>query len=160
MDWDGLTAGTEYYAYVIGIKADGTYTTEPFKTSFKTIEEKKSKVSVSTAMKAWMLDENAESWMLEKYPANKTNYNLSFDAVPYASAGKLYVKTFTGTDEWAGKSSEELVTLLLKETPTLAQKIITDILHANIDTIRLLLAERCSMYMLSHTTQITSLQIF
>lgn len=122
VDWEGLTAGTEYYAYVIGIKADGTYTTEPFKTSFKTIEEKKSKVSVSTAMKAWMLDENADSWMLEKYPANKTNYNLSFDAVPYASAGKLYVKTFTGTDEWAGKSSEELVTLLLKETPTLAQK--------------------------------------
>ena len=69
-----------------------------------------------------MLDENAPSWMLEMYTTDKTNYNLSFDAVPYASAGKLYVKTFTGTDEWAGKSSEELVTLLLKETPTLAQK--------------------------------------
>ena len=27
----GLTEGTDYYAYVIGIKADGTYTTEPFK---------------------------------------------------------------------------------------------------------------------------------
>lgn len=123
VDWEGLTAGTEYYAYVIGIKADGTYTTEPFKTSFKTIEEKKSKVKVTTLMKAWMLDENAEAWMLEKYPnTDKTNYNLSFDAEPYASAGKLYVKAFTGTDEWAGKSSEDLVTSLLKETPTLAQK--------------------------------------
>ena len=123
VDWEGLTAGTEYYAYVIGIKADGTYTTEPFKTLFKTIDEKKSKVKVTTLMKAWMLDENAEAWMLEKYPnTDKTNYNLSFDAEPYASAGKLYVKAFTGTDEWAGKSSEDLVTSLLKETPTLAQK--------------------------------------
>lgn len=109
VDWDGLTAGTEYYAYVIGIKADGTYTTEPFKTLFKTIDEKKSKVTVSTAMKAWMYDE---------YYPGKTNYNLSFDAEPYASAGKLYVKAFTGTDEWAGKSSEELVTLLKQESPT------------------------------------------
>lgn len=119
----GLTAGTEYYAYVIGIKADGTYTTEPFKTLFKTIDEKKSKVTVSTLMNAWMLDENAPDWMLEKHPdTNKTNYNLSFDALPYASAGKLYTKAFIGTDEWAGKSSDELVTLLLKETPTLAQQ--------------------------------------
>lgn len=94
---------------MIGIKADGTYTTEPFKTLFKTIDEKKSMVTVSTAMKAWMYDE---------YYPGKTNYNLSFDAEPYASAGKLYVKAFTGTDEWAGKSSEELVTLLKQESPT------------------------------------------
>ena len=89
-----------------------------------------------------MLDENAEAWMLEKYPnTDKTNYNLSFDAEPYASAGKLYVKAFTGTDEWAGK-------------------IITDMLPANIDMIHLLLAERCSTYMLSHTTQMTFHQTF
>lgn len=116
VDWDGLTAGTEYYAYVIGIKADGTYTTEPFKTSFKTIEEKKSKVSISMAMNARNMDEFGGSFV------GQTQYNISADAVPYASAGKLYTKAFTGTDEWAGKSSEELVTLLLKETPILPAK--------------------------------------
>lgn len=116
VDWEGLTAGTEYYAYVIGIKADGTYTTEPFKTSFKTIEEKKSKVSISMAMNARNMDEFGGSFV------GQTQYNISADAVPYASAGKLYTKAFTGTDEWAGKSSEELVTLLLKETPILPAK--------------------------------------
>ena len=116
VDWEGLTAGTEYYAYVIGIKADGTYTTEPFKTSFKTIDEKKSKVSISMAMNARNMDEFGGSYV------GQTQYNISADAVPYASAGKLYTKAFTGTDEWAGKSSEELVTLLLKETPILPAK--------------------------------------
>lgn len=116
VDWEGLTAGTEYYAYVIGIKADGTYTTEPFKTLFKTIEEKKSKVSISMAMSARNMDEFGGSFV------GQTQYNISADALPYASAGKLYTKAFTGTDEWAGKSSEELVALLLNETPILPAK--------------------------------------
>lgn len=109
----GLTEGTDYYAYVIGIKADGTYTTEPFKKEFKTIEAKQSKVSVSMKMVARNMDEFGGSYV------GQTQYNISADAMPYASAGKIYTKAFTGTDEWAGKSSEELVTLLLKETPTL-----------------------------------------
>lgn len=118
----GLTAGTEYYAYVIGIKADGTYTTEPFKTLFKTIDEKRSKVSISMSMNARNMDEFGGSFV------GQTQYNISADAVPYASAGKLYTKAFTGTDEWAGKSSEELVTLLLKETPILPAKDMYDYL--------------------------------
>lgn len=109
----GLKEGTDYYAYAIGIKADGTYTTEPFKKEFKTIEAKQSKVSVSMKMVARNMDEFGGSYV------GQTQYNISADALPYASAGKIYTKAFTGTDEWAGKSSEELVTLLLKETPTL-----------------------------------------
>lgn len=109
----GLKEGTDYYAYAIGIKADGTYTTESFKKEFKTIEAKQSKVSVSMKMVARNMDEFGGSYV------GQTQYNISADALPYASAGKIYTKAFTGTDEWAGKSSEELVTLLLKETPTL-----------------------------------------
>lgn len=112
----GLKEGTDYYAYAIGIKADGTYTTEPFKKEFKTIEAKQSKVSVSMKMVARNMDEFGGSYV------GQTQYNISADAMPYASAGKIYTKAFTGTDEWAGKSSEELVTLLLKETPTLPAK--------------------------------------
>lgn len=109
VDWDGLTAGTEYYAYVIGIKADGTYTTEPFKTSFKTIEEKKSKVTLSAGVTAWR-------W--EEYFPGVNNYYFSINAYPSEYTGKLYGKYFEETDEWAGKTSEDIVELLKKEIPT------------------------------------------
>ncbi len=109
VDWDGLTAGTEYYAYVIGIKADGTYTTEPFKTSFKTIEEKKSKITLSAGVTAWR-------W--EEYFPGVNNYYFSINAYPSEYTGKLYGKYFEETDEWAGKTSEDIVELLKKENPT------------------------------------------
>ena len=109
VDWEGLTAGTEYYAYVIGIKADGTYTTEPFKTSFKTIEEKKSKVTLSAGVTAWR-------W--EEYFPGVNNYYFSINAYPSEYTGKLYGKYFEETDEWAGKTSEDIVELLKKENPT------------------------------------------
>ena len=35
----GLTPGTTYYLYVFGLKADGTYTTEPVTTQFTTVAD-------------------------------------------------------------------------------------------------------------------------
>lgn len=36
----GLTPGTTYYLYVFGLKADGTYTTEPVTTQFTTVADR------------------------------------------------------------------------------------------------------------------------
>ena len=106
IDIGGLTAGTTYYAYVIGIKADGTYTTKPFKKEFTTIADAKSKITLSASMTAWMYD--------EIYP-NKTNYTVSAMGSPYASVRGVYCKSFIATDEWAGKSATEIEELLKKE---------------------------------------------
>ena len=104
---DGLTAGTDYYAYVIGIKADGTYTTEPFKKAFSTISDKKSKIEISVSASAWMFE--------AVYPG-KNNYTFNILATPADSAEGIYKKVFTGTDEWAGKTADEIVELLKGES--------------------------------------------
>lgn len=107
IDLEGLKAGTTYYAYSIGLKADGTYTTEPFKAEFTTVEDVKSAVHLtSSGMKAWMYDE---------YYPNKTNYTLGVMADPFYQVGGAYGKSFTGTDEWADKSFTEIVEELKKE---------------------------------------------
>ena len=103
---EGLTAGTTYYAYVIGIKADGTYTTEPFKKEFSTIASVKSKISLSIGMTAWIWD--------EIFP-NETNYTVRAAGEPYANVKAVYCKYFTGNDEWAGKTASEISELLQKE---------------------------------------------
>ena len=103
---EGLTAGTTYYAYLIGIKADGTYTTEPFKKEFSTIASIKSKISLSIGMTAWIWD--------EIFP-NETNYTVSATGEPYANVKAVYCKYFTGNDEWAGKTASEIAELLQKE---------------------------------------------
>lgn len=103
---DGLSAGTDYYAYVIGIKADGTYTTEPFKSAFSTISDKKSKVTISTAMTGTTYE--------EVFPG-KVTYTIFTYANPTDSAGKVYGKIFQGTDEWAGKSADEILAELAKD---------------------------------------------
>ncbi len=103
---EGLTAGTAYYAYVIGIKADGTYTTEPFKKEFSTIASVKSKISLSIGMTAWIWD--------EIFP-NETNYTVSATGEPYANVKAVYCKYFTGNDEWAGKTASEIAESLQKE---------------------------------------------
>lgn len=104
---DGLTPGTEYVMYAIGLKADGTYTTEAFTSAFKTVADKNSQISLSVGMSAWMFD--------DIYP-NQTNYTVSAMAVPYNLADAVYCRSFIGTDEWAGKSGAELETLLKQET--------------------------------------------
>ncbi len=106
--FDGLTSGTTYYIYVIGIKADGTYTTEPFKQEFSTIADKLSKITLSCGVTATTYE--------EFYP-NKTAYTFRVSALPLNSTKAVYGKFFENTDEWAGKTGDELKELLLKETP-------------------------------------------
>ena len=102
----GLTEGTDYYAYVIGIKADGTYTTEPFKKEFTTIADKKSKISISTEM---------SGTSYESMIPGKITYTIYTFADPKADSQKVYGKKFQDTDEWAGKSSEEIIAELCKD---------------------------------------------
>lgn len=104
--FDGLVAGTTYYAYVIGLKADGTYTTEPFKKEFTTIADAKSSIKLEVGMTAWMWD--------DIFPG-ETNYTVAATGEPYANVGGVYCKYFTGTDEWAGKTGSEIEELLKKE---------------------------------------------
>lgn len=104
----GLTEGTDYYAYVIGIKADGTYTTEPFKKEFTTIADKKSKITLKPGL---------SSWRFESVFPGINNYQFDILATPVKDSEKLYGKYFEDTDEWAGKTSAEILELLLKESP-------------------------------------------
>lgn len=104
----GLTEGTDYYAYVIGIKADGTYTTEPFKKEFTTIADKKSKITLKPGL---------SSWRWEEHFPGVNNYQFDILATPGNDSEKLYGKYFEDTDEWAGKTSAEILELLLKESP-------------------------------------------
>lgn len=106
-DIPDLTAGTTYEMYAIGLKADGTYTTEPFVFEFTTVADKKSQISLSVGMTAWMWD--------DIFP-KETNYTVSAQADPYNLVGGVYCKYFLDNDEWAGKSGAEMEELLKKET--------------------------------------------
>lgn len=106
--WGGLTPGTEYVAYAIGLKADGTYTTKAYTSEFKTIEDIQSQIHLVVGMKAWMYEE---------YYPNKTNYNISATGEPYNQVQGVYCKYFIENDEWAEKTGAEIEELLKKERP-------------------------------------------
>lgn len=106
--WGGLTPGTEYVAYAIGLKADGTYTTKAYTYEFKTIEDIQSQIHLVVGMKAWMYEE---------YYPNKTNYNISATGEPYNQVQGVYCKYFIENDEWAEKTGAEIEELLKKERP-------------------------------------------
>ena len=104
--WDGLTPGTEYVAYAIGLKADGTYTTKAYATEFKTIEDIQSQIRLDVGMKAWVYEE---------YYPNKTNYTVAATGEPYNQVQGVYCKSFIENDEWAEKTGAEIEELLKKE---------------------------------------------
>jgi hypothetical protein len=104
--WDGLTPGTEYVAYAIGLKADGTYTTKAYTTEFKTIEDIQSQIRLDVGMKAWVYEE---------YYPNKTNYTVAATGEPYNQVQGVYCKSFIENDEWAEKTGAEIEELLKKE---------------------------------------------
>lgn len=106
--WGGLTPGTEYVAYAIGLKADGTYTTKAYTYEFKTIEDIQSQIHLVVGMKAWMYEE---------YYPNKTNYNISATGEPYNQVQGVYCKYFIENDEWVEKTGAEIEELLKKERP-------------------------------------------
>ena len=104
--WGGLTPGTEYVAYAIGLKADGTYTTKAYATEFKTIEDIQSQIRLDVGMKAWVYEE---------YYPNKTNYTVAATGEPYNQVQGVYCKSFIENDEWAEKTGAEIEELLKKE---------------------------------------------
>lgn len=57
------------------------------------------------------------SWRFESVFPGINNYQFDILAVPGNDSEKLYGKYFEDTDEWAGKTSAEIVELLLKESP-------------------------------------------
>lgn len=101
--WGGLTPGTEYVAYAIGLKTDGTYTTKAYTSEFKTIEDIQSQIRLDVGMKAWMLE--------ERYP-NQTNYTVAATGEPYNQVQGVYCKSFIENDEWAEKTGAEIEELL------------------------------------------------
>lgn len=103
---DGLTPGTDYVMYVIGLKADGTYTTGAFTSEFKTVADKESKVSLSVGM---------TGTTYEQYFPGQLTYTIFTYANPVDAAGTLYGKIFQGTDEWADKSAAEILSELTKD---------------------------------------------
>lgn len=105
--WDGLTPGTEYVAYAIGLKADGTYTTKAYTSEFKTIEDIQSQIRLDVGMNAWVYE--------ELYP-NKTNYTVAATGKPNNQVQGVYCKSFIENDEWAEKTGAELEELLKKES--------------------------------------------
>lgn len=104
--WDGLTPGTEYVAYAIGLKADGTYTTKAYTTPFKTIDDIQSQIRLDVGMTAWMYE--------ERYP-NQTNYTVTATGEPSNQVQGVYCKSFIENDEWAEKTGAEIEELLKKE---------------------------------------------
>lgn len=100
----GLEPGTDYVAYLFGMKPDGTFTTDVFTTEFTTVEEEACLASMSFVAMA-----------INYSSSQSTTYYLW--VYPEGDKYCFYGKTFIGTDEWEGKSREELVTLLGAESP-------------------------------------------
>lgn len=98
-DITDLEPGTEYVIYLFGMKADGTYTTQCFTTEFTTVAD-------SSTL--------AELEIIPMTLDITTNSTTTFDFWCYPTNGKVYGKTFSETDEWAGKSAAEITELLLE----------------------------------------------
>lgn len=101
---DGLEEGTDYYAYVIGMKADGTFTTGAFTEPFRTAGNQESLATIDDIM----------VMALDKQDAGRTDYYVW--VYPGGEYDLFYAKSFTGTDEWASRSKDEVLQELLKET--------------------------------------------
>lgn len=98
-DITDLEPGTEYVIYLFGMKADGTYTTQCFTTEFTTVADSSTLAELEIIPMALDIT---------------TNSTTNFDFWCYPTNGKVYGKTFSETDEWAGKSAAEITELLLK----------------------------------------------
>lgn len=98
-DITDLEPGTEYVVYLFGMKADGTYTTQCFTTEFTTVADSSTLAELEIISMALDIT---------------TNSTTNFDFWCYPTNGKVYGKTFSETDEWAGKSAAEITELLLE----------------------------------------------
>lgn len=101
-DIEGLEPGTDYVAYLFGMKPDGTFTTGAFTDEFTTVADATSLASMEIIVMA------TNSTLLES-----TTYYVW--AYPGGSSDVFYAKYFTGADEWAGKGKADLLALLQAE---------------------------------------------
>lgn len=101
-DIEGLEPGTDYVAYLFGMKPDGTFTTGVFTDEFTTVAEESSLADMEILVMA-----------TNSSLSSSTTYYVW--AYPGGSYDVFYAKYFTGTDEWAGKSKSDLLPLLQAE---------------------------------------------
>lgn len=101
-DIDGLEPGTDYVAYLFGMKPDGTFTTGVFTDEFTTVAAEKSLAYMEILVMA-----------TNSTLSSSTTYYVW--AYPGGSSDVFYAKYFTGADEWAGKGKSELLPLLQAE---------------------------------------------
>lgn len=101
---EGLESGEGYVVYLFGVKADGTYTT-PVKTyEFKTVGDAECAASIRFMQNT----QYSESYGERVY--------TSVYGYPSGDFDKYYMKFFPSTDEWAGKSADEVRGLLEQTT--------------------------------------------
>ena len=99
IELQGFKPDTQYQVYLIGLKADGTYTTKPVVSQFKTISEHQCMASLEFIAQAYgFKDKKMDKYWVWTYP--------------HGEFKEYYVKSFVGKDEWSGKSAAEVETLL------------------------------------------------
>lgn len=100
IELQGFKPDTQYQVYLIGLKADGTYTTTPVIKSFKTISETQCMASLEFAVMA--------------YKSSKQEGYDFYNAWTYPKGDfkEYYVKSFIGKDEWSGKKASEVEKVL------------------------------------------------
>ena len=74
----GLTPGTTYYLYVFGLKADGTYTTEPVTTQFTTVADQVTLASLEFIVMSYGYpEENRNMYRVWTYANNSKEHYFS-----------------------------------------------------------------------------------
>ena len=111
---DGLDPGTKYQAYLIGLKADGTYTTKSVLAPFETVADAQSMASIDFSVQAYgYKDKKQDKYWVWTYPEG--DYK------------EYYIKSFVGKDDWSGKSASEVEALLKKEQKASASMHLIDV---------------------------------
>ncbi len=143
---DGMESDTKYQVYVIGLKADGTYTTAPVLAEFKTLSATQCMASLEFIVQAYGFKDK----QMDKYWAW---------VYPHGDFKEYYVKSFIGKDDWSGKSANEVEKLLkVDENKAPAQSNHTALLDVKYGETWYLYAviydnsgQRSSVYRLEHT---------
>lgn len=100
-DLTDLSAGEDYYVYLFGLKADGTYTTAAVTKEFTTIPDEQSLASLSFGVTATnQPDQERVHYGVYAYPTNAASH---------------YVIFFVGNDELSGMTSSEVIEKLKKD---------------------------------------------
>lgn len=101
-DITDLEPGTSYVVYLFGMKADKTYTTSAVTTEFTTVSDQSCLAYMEFYPRAYDYEDR-----------NETLYQIWCYAE--GSYARFYAKAFNETDEWAGKSVDEIRGLLQNE---------------------------------------------